>query len=213
MYENETLNTTTIERNMKKLIILIKDPFKVIKENKGEFLIWFLFTILTGQFGILANFIVRNYTSGTSISNSIYIESSNGSFYTFVIALVASLLGPVFLNFIKSERIQFRTLKTFTVIVAIFFLFVTGIIYASIQSTTMGNIPIGKLHIDITQTAIYVFAIFFASYGYCILGLESSNLNFNNINDPLFNEQNDEHVEEILHAEPLLNQDQNGIEL
>lgn len=198
---------------MKKLIILIKDPFKIIEENKSEFLIWFLFTILSGQLGILANVIVRNYTNETSISNSIYIESSNGSFYTFVIALIASLLGPIFLNFIKSERIQFRTLKTFTVIVAIFFLFVTSVIYASIQSTTVGSSLIGSLKIDITQTIIYIFAIFFASYCYCILGLESSNINFNNINDPLFNEQNDEHVEEILHAEPMLNRDQNGIEL
>jgi hypothetical protein len=198
---------------MKKLFILIRDPFKVIQENKSDFLIWFLFTIVTGQFGILANFIVRHYTSGTSISNSIYIESTNGSFYTFSIALIASLLGPIFLNFIKSERIQFRTLKTFTIIVAIFYLFITGIIYASLHSKFISSSLIGNLNIDITQTVIYVFAIIFASYGYCILRLELSQLNFNSINDPLFNEQNDEHVEEILHAEPLLNRDPNGIEL
>ena len=196
-----------------RLFILIRDPFKVIQENKSDFLIWFLFTIVTGQFGILANFIVRHYTSGTSLSNSIYIESTNGSFYTFAIALIASLLGPIFLNFIKSERIQFRTLKTFTIIVAIFYLFITGIIYASLHSKFISSSLIGNLSIDITQTVIYVFAIIFASYGYCILRLELSHLNFNNINDPLFNEQNDEQVEKILHAEPLLNHDPNGIEL
>lgn len=198
---------------MKKLLILIKDPFKVITESKSDFFIWFLFTIVTGQFGILANFIVRHYTSETSFSNSIYIESMNGSFYTFAIALIASLLGPIFLNFIKSDRIQFRTLKTFTIIIAIFYLFITGIIYTSIQSKIIGSSTLGNLRIDFTQTIIYIFAIIFASYGYCILRLESSNLNFNNINDPLFNEQNDEHVEEILVAEPLLNQDPNGIQL
>jgi uncharacterized protein YacL len=198
---------------MKKLLTLIKDPFKVIKESKSDFLIWFLFTIVTGQFGILANFIVRSYTSETTLSNSIYIESMNGSFYTFAIALIASLLGPMFLNFIKSDRIQFRTLKTFTIIMAIFYLFITGIIYASIQSKIISSSILSNLKIDNTQTIIYIFAIIFASYGYCILRLESSNLNFNNLNDPLFNEQNDEHVDEILVAEPLLNRDPNGIQL
>lgn len=198
---------------MRRIFILIKDPFKVIDDNKGEFIIWFLFTIITGQFGILANFIVRYYTKGTTLSDSIYIESKSGSFYTFVIALIASLLGPIFVNFIKSDRIQFRTLKTFTVILSIFFLFITSVIYASIQSTTVANFEIIDLNIDITQTIIYVFAILFASYCYCILSLETSNLNFNNLNDPLFNEQNDEHVEQMLDQEPHLNQDKNGIAL
>jgi hypothetical protein len=198
---------------MKKFIILLKDPFKVIKESKSDFLIWFLFTIVTGQFGILANFIVRHYTSETSLTNSIYIESMNGSFYTFAIALIASLLGPIFLNFIKSDRIHFRTLKTFTIITAIFYLFIAGIIYASIQSKFVESSITRNLKIDFTQTIIYIFAIIIASYGFCILRLETSNLNFNNINDPLFNEQNDEHVAEILGAEPLLNQDINGIQL
>jgi hypothetical protein len=198
---------------MNKFIILIKDPFKVIKENKSDFFIWFLFTIVTGQFGILANFIVRHYTSETSLSHSIYIESINGSFYTFAIALIASLLGPIFLNFINLDRIQFRTLKIFTIIIAIFYLFITGIIYTSIQSKFIGSSIIGNLKIDFTQTIIYIFAIIFASYGYCILRLETSNLNFNNINEPLFNEQNDEHVAEILRAKPLLKQDPSGIQL
>jgi hypothetical protein len=198
---------------IKKLYIIIKDPYKVIKEDKSDFLIWFLFTIMTGQFGILANFIVRAFKSGTGISSSIYIESINGSFYTFAIALIASLLGPIFVNFIKYDRIQFRTLKTYTIIVAIFYLFITAIVYASIQSKSNTIINTSEFNIDYTQTLIYLFAIIFASYGYCVLRLEMSNINFNNINDPLFNEQNDEHVAEILHVEPLLNQDQNGIEL
>lgn len=198
---------------MKNLFIIIKDPFKVIRENKSDFLIWFLFTILTGQFGILANFIVRYYTSETSLTHSIYIESTNGSFYTFSIALIASLLGPIFLNFIRSDRIQFRTLKTFTIIIAIFYLFITGIIYTSIQSKSSSVLSFDNFNLDITQTVIYIFGIAFASYGYCILRLELSNINFNNLNDPLFNEQNDENVEEILNAEPLLNQDPNGIQL
>ncbi|SDI76338.1 hypothetical protein SAMN05421846_11332 [Chryseobacterium taeanense] len=198
---------------MKNLIILIKDPFKVIKEDKSDFLIWLIFTIITGQLGIFANFIVRHYTNNTSLKNSIYIESTNGSFYTFSIALIASLLGPIFINFIKSDKIQFRTLKTFTIIIAIFYLFIAGIVYTSIQSKNKTVILSKNIESDFSQLIIYIFAIIFASYGYCILKLESSTLNFSNINDPLFSEQNNENVESLLNSEQSLNQDPNGIEL
>ena len=198
---------------MSKLFILVREPFKVIVEDKVDFIIWFLFTIVTGQFGILANFIVRSYTRGTGLSLSILIESINGSFYTFAIALIASLLGPIFVNFVRSEKIKFRTLKTFTIIIAIFYLFVTAIIYASIQSKSSISFSHTNLVIDRTQLGIYLFAIILASYGYCILRLEKSKLDFEKINDPLFSEQNDNHVEQIIIDEQMLNYDPNGIEL
>lgn len=67
--------------------------------------------------------------------------------------------------------------------------------------------------IDGTQAISYLFAIIFTSYGYCILRLESSNLDFNNIDDPIFNEQNDANVETLLSAEGLLTEDDKGIKL
>lgn len=106
---------------MNKAIILIFDPFKVVTEKKDEFFIWFLFTIVAGQIGIIANIIVRYYANSTPISTSIFFDSNNGSFYTFSIVLVASLLGPLFINSIKSTKLKFRTLKTFTIIASIFF--------------------------------------------------------------------------------------------
>lgn len=202
-----------ILKSIWRLFILIKDPFKVIREDKSEFLIWFIFTILTGQLGIFANMIVRYYANNTTLQNSIYIESINGSFYTFSIAIIASLLGPIFINFVKSDKIQFRTLKTFTIIIAIFYLFMAGTIYAAIQSKDKSFMSFDNINIDFTQFLIYFLALIFSAYCYSILKLESSKLNFNHINDPLFNEQNDENVEELLNSEQSLNQDPNGIEL
>lgn len=198
---------------MNNLFILIKDPFKVISERKGEFFIWFLFTIITGQIGIIANFIVRYYTNETPISHSIYEDSINGSFYTFSIALVASLLGPMFINFINSKKLQFRTLKTFTIIFSIFFLFITGLIYASIQSNSSLSLTNIVLKIDKTQLVIYALALILASYGYCILRLESSGLDFHFIDDPIFSEVDDKNVEETIAASKSIKQDENGIEL
>ena len=198
---------------MEKAFTLFGGPFKVITERKGEFLIWLLFTIITGQFGILANLIVRSYASDTSISQSLLIDSVNGSFYTFSIALVASVLGPIFINFINSKKLPFRTLKTFTIIAAIFYLFFAAIIYAAVQAKDAIGTVFKNISIDYTQLVLYFVAIAFAIWGYCILRLESSGLDFNAINDPLFNEQDDENVEETMEAARDVQQDDNGIAL
>lgn len=198
---------------MIKAITLLGEPFKVITEKKGEFLIWLLFTIVTGQFGILANLIVRSYANGTSISQSLLIDSVNGSFYTFSIALVASGLGPIFINFINSKRLPFRKLKTFTIIIAIFYLFFASIIYAAVQAKDSTGTILQNSSIDYTQLVLYVAAIAFAIWGYCILGLEFSGLNFNAIDDPIYNEQDDENVEETIVAGRNVEQDENGIAL
>ena len=198
---------------MKNAITLIRDPLRVISEKKSEFIIWLLFTIVTGQFGIFANLIVRAYTNDTSISQSLLIDSMNGSFYTFSIALVASVLGPIFINFINSKKLPFRTLKTFTIIIAIFYLFVAAIIYAAVQANESSNTSAQIISIDFSQLILYVIAIAFAIYGYCILRLESSGLDFNVLDDPLFNEQDDEKVEETMEQGRDVSQDENGIAL
>lgn len=198
---------------MKNAITLIRDPLRVISERKSEFIIWLLFTIVTGQFGIFANLIVRAYTNDTSISQSLLIDSMNGSFYTFSIALVASVLGPIFINFINSKKLPFRTLKTFTIIIAIFYLFVAAIIYAAVQANESSNASTQAISVDFSQLILYAIAIAFAIYGYCILRLESSGLDFNVLDDPLFNEQDDEKVEETMEQGRDVSQDENGIAL
>lgn len=194
---------------MKKLI----DPFKVISEKKSEFVIWAIFTIVTGQIGIVANFIVRTYTSDTSVISSIYKDSINGSFYTFSIALVASMLGPIFILLINNDRLQFRTIKVFTIISAILFLFVTGTIYASVQANVSVSEDIVNYKVDYTQLIIYFFAIILASYGYCILRLEDSSINFDSINDPPYNEIDDKKVEETIVEGAMIGNDNKGNKL
>lgn len=198
---------------MKNAITLVRDPLKVIVEKKGEFIIWLLFTIVTGQFGILANLIVRTYTSDTSITESLLIDSLNGSFYTFSIALVASTLGPIFINFIASEKLPFRTLKTFTIIGAIFYLFIAAIVYAAVQTNIPTHYSQTDISIDLSQLVLYAVAIGFAIYGYCILRLESSELDFDTLNDPIFNEQDDEKVVETIEQGKEVSHDDNGIAL
>lgn len=198
---------------MKKITQLLFNPFKIISENRGEFYIWFLFTIITGQFGIIANVLVRKFTNGTPISYSILMDSINGSFYTFSIALVASLLGPIFIDFINSKKLYFKTLKTFTIIISIFYLFITGIIYASIQSTNIDSSITENIAIDYTQVAVYLSAILLVSYGYCILRLDRKKDDFDHLDDPMFNEIDDKKVEKVIEDKGNVKTDSKGVEL
>lgn len=195
------------------MIKKLLSPYKVIKDNISEFIIWFLFTIIMGQAGIIAKVLIRKYSNETPIFQSIYSDSISGNFYTFAIALVAAVLGPLFINLINSEKLKFKSIKVLTIIAAIFFLFITGIIYASVQSKNLNQTGIVDLSIDWTQLLLYIFAIAFASYGYSILRLELSKQNFNDVDDPLFNEEDDINVKEVFDLTEDLVTDKNGVEL
>jgi len=88
-----------------------------------------------------------------------------------------------------------------------------AIVYAAVQAKDLSGTIFQNISIDYTQLTLYLAAIAFAIWGYCILRLESSGLDFNAIDDPLFNEQDDENVEETIAAGRNVEQDENGIAL
>ncbi len=198
---------------MRKTIQLLRDPLSVILENRSEFTIWFLFTIITGQIGIIVNMIIRHYSEGASITASIIVDSINGSFYTFSIALVASTLGPLFINLINSKVLRFKSLKIYTIIISFFFLIFSGIVYAVIQSKSGINIDLKKIEIDWTQFIVYLMAILIVFYGYCILRLENDPDKYKSLDDPPFNEVDDEEVNERIVQSKKITNDGKGVKL
>src|SRR5690606_17057025 len=98
-------------------------------------------------------------------------------------------------------------------IVSIFFLFITGIIYAAIQSTNSNSNIIENISIDYTQVVIYISAILIVSYGYCILRLDRKKADFGHLDDPMFNEVDDKNVEEVIAEKEKVVKDSKGVEL
>lgn len=90
---------------------------------------------------------------------------------------------------------------------------ITGLIYAAVQSQHSAQTLAPSLVIDWTQLITYIFSIALVSYGYCILRLEHSTLDFSDIDDPLWIEQDDERVEEVIANSEELTSDDDGIEL
>lgn len=153
------------------IIKYIVDPFNIIISNKPEFFIWFMFAILGGQLGILCNLIIRFFAHDKSIISSIYLDSSNGNFYTFSIALCASSLGPLFTSFmVDKDKLQFSRLKIITISCIIFFLIFSSVIYAAVQSkvSTIAGRSM-DYEIDFFQLIVYLTAVFIAMYSYCLI--------------------------------------------
>jgi len=190
----------------------IIDPFKIIKNNKLEFFIWFVFTIFAGQLGILANIIIRYFMYSVPIGQSIYLDSSSGSFYTFAIAIAASALGPLFVHFIKNKKPKFTSIKIVTIILVIFFLILSGIIYASVQMKSFSFNEIVDLTIDTPQITIYFLSIFIALYAFCLLKIESPE--YAHLEDEsTFYEQDDAKVKEVVSESYSLSDDGAGVKL
>ncbi|MEO3988144.1 hypothetical protein [Plesiomonas shigelloides] len=196
---------------MYKPFTYIFDPFKIIKDNKLEFFIWFVFTILAGQLGILANIIIRYFSHSMSISQAIYLDSASGSFYTYAIAVAASALGPLFANFIKNKKPEFTSIKIVSIIVVMFFLILSGIIYAAVQikALSANGIPMGvNLTLDMPQFTIYVLSIFIGLYTYCLLKISTPD--YEHLEDS-FCEIDDATVRSVVKESKSKNDDGSGV--
>ncbi|MHB2105834.1 hypothetical protein OC523_006760 [Vibrio vulnificus] len=196
---------------MYKPFTYIFDPFKVIKDNKLEFFIWFVFTILAGQLGILANIIIRYFSHSMSISQAIYLDSASGSFYTYAIAVAASALGPLFANFIKNKKPEFTSIKIVSIIVVMFFLILSGIIYAAVQikALSANGIPMDvNLTLDMPQFTIYVLSIFIGLYTYCLLKISTPG--YEHLEDSFY-EIDDATVRDVVKESKSKNDDGSGV--
>lgn len=163
-------------------------PFDAIRKNKREFFIWIVFTVVCVQMGIIANIIIRYYSHSIPLDQSIYIEGSSGSFYTFSIALIASALGPMFVTFFSS-KLEFKTIKIISIILLIILLQLSGIIYAATQSKDLILPNSNDLTFGLTQPIIYVISIVLVCYTFGVLKLNATA--HTDINDESYIEKED----------------------
>lgn len=104
-------------------------PLQVVKEEKGTFFLWFLFTIIAGLIGPIINAVNRCAMGNETLLSSLDKDCENGTFYTFSIVLIASSIGLLFIKLIN-EKIQFKNRKLYFVAICIFPMFFAGIFYS-----------------------------------------------------------------------------------
>lgn len=184
---------------IKRILKLFKnliEPLDIINIEKSFFYVWFIFTVLAGQIGIITNIILRSSFHNISIEESIYMDSIAGNFYTYSIALFASTLGLLFVNIIERNPTKFKSFKVFLLIITIFSLFFSGIYYSTVAINTNNDTSIKVTYfvVDWPQTLFLILSIIFAVYTFCITRLDLNYEKFKHLDDN-FAEQDDMEVE------------------
>lgn len=201
-------------KGVMKYIKLIFEPLKVIKIERNYFILWFVFTVLAGQIGVITNVILRGSFKNYSISESLLLDSNNGSFYTYAIALFASTLGLLFVNIIERNPTKFKSFKVFLLVLTIFSLFFAGIYYSAstIKSINDVNLTFKDIKIDWSQLIFLILSIIFAVYTFSITRLDMNYERFKHLDDN-YAEKDDENVDDLGGKAGVVKTDKKGNKL
>lgn len=168
---------------------LFRPLVELFKEyNRSATVLWFVFTIFAAQIGPLVNIIkhaifhdgcgVTGDTSfWTAVQESLCLDSRYGSFYTFSIVLIASVLSPLFIGLIEEHEIHFKKMKIFAVVVAIFTLFFGGVFYSfsTLNVNTYDFLKNATFSVDKSQTFFFILAILVALYAFGLTRMNKEN--------------------------------------
>lgn len=174
-------------KSIGEFITFIAQPLKVICFHKISFFLWMSFTLFGGLIGIVIS-VVRYTLFGTyKLSQAIYIESTNGSFYTYSIAIVASVLSGVFIIFAEKETLNFRRYQIPFITLSIFLMFFGGVFYALAKNTgslIISEIPEpSQIEVDWKQLSIFAISVVFSIYSFCVCRIDDHRPYFNNVSD------------------------------
>ena len=199
------------QKPKKGIFKLLITPLGAIGESRIEFAVWFLFTVIAGQLGIIFNIIYRSIFSSYSLKQAIYMDSINGSFYTYSIALLATSIGIIFVNFFENTIIQFKVVKIFTLMAVLFSWLFASIFYAYSQSKeTPLNFENMSFQIDKAQSFFFLFSILIAIYAFSVIKLELNAQKYSALETENYATKDDEQVERLNSSSISANKDSKG---
>ena len=156
----------------------IKEPFKYIKLELSRSLIWIIFTVIFGLFGIIFN--IWAHVQDKTWYNAILTEFQVNSFYTYSIVLLASSAGNLFMKLDKDKMLWFSDIKLWLIIVLFVILFISSFLCQGVEKLPCYNW---------FQLGYFIFAVLMSIYSFCVVHL-------------------DEHPDSFAHLIGKLNQDE-----
>ena len=157
-------------------------PFETLLFHKLELFLWFAFVIVAGLLGVIINIIKRWIFDGWDFFVALGPDSAAGSFYTFSLVMISSLIYPLFSRFIKSEKPEYRKIHIVFITILIFTLLFCGIYYSfSTLNQPMeayDGLHNNEMHIDYSQSFFFVLVIIFSvySFGLTLIGQHEEEL-------------------------------------
>lgn len=141
--------------------------------------LWFIFTVGLSLIGTIANIIKiaflnipgidEKYTFWDRVVYSVSQDCKSGTFYTFAIVLVASMLYPLFEGFLKHE-FNYINARVLSIIAALLLLVFGGMFYSfsSVGNKTFVESDELISYVDWYQFGFLLLAIIVASYSFSV---------------------------------------------
>ena len=179
MDNSEKLKSSRINNILLRAILA---PLETLLFHKVELFLWFSFVIVAGLLGVIINIIKRCIFDGWDFFVALGPDSAAGSFYTFSLVMISSLIYPLFSRFIKSEKPEYRKIHIVFITILIFTLLFCGIYY-SFSTLNQPMEAYDGLHnnnmcIDYSQSFFFVLVIIFSvySFGLTLIGQHEEEL-------------------------------------
>lgn len=179
MDNSEKLKSSRINNIFLRVILA---PLETLLFHKIELFLWFAFVIVAGLLGIIINIIKRWIFDGWDFFVALGPDSAAGSFYTFSLVMISSLIYPLFSRFIKSEKPEYRKIHIVYITILIFTLLFCGVFY-SFSTLNQPMEAYDGLHnnnmcLDYSQLLFFVLSIVFSvySFGLTLIGQHEEEL-------------------------------------
>lgn len=179
MDNSEKLKSSRINNTFLRAILA---PLETLLFHKLELFLWFTFVIVAGLLGVIINIIKRWIFDGWDFFVALGPDSAAGSFYTFSLVMISSLIYPLFSRLIKSEKPEYRKIHIVFITILIFTLLFCGIYY-SFSTLNQPMEAYDRLHnknmqIDFSQSFFFVLVIIFSvySFGLTLIGQHEDEL-------------------------------------
>lgn len=168
-------------------------PFKVIRYTGLEFLVWIAYSLVGGLIGILVSLAKHWwFDSNKGLSKALSIEFGSGSFYTYSIAMLASVLSMVFISFVRNKELEFKRYKLAIITICILVLVFGGVFYAlSVDLGVPSTFSFCNSQVWL-QTLVFVISVVIAIYAFSVTRLDDNKEKFEDINDSSFDNRQKE---------------------
>lgn len=163
-------NSRKQEKDWKVFLKGLIGPFEVCRYHKVDTFIWFMFTLVASQLGTIINVINRVVFMGWDFQVALCPESASGTFYTFALVMISSLLCPLFMSIIRAERPTFNKLRMVFVTILFFLLIMAAVLYAfstqNIDVCDYSKLKNKDVVPDLLQLAFFIITVLAAIYAF-----------------------------------------------
>lgn len=145
-------------------------PIVVCCFHKVDAFIWLMFTLVASQLGTIINVINRVVFQGWDFQVALCSESASGTFYTFALVMISSLMSPLFISIVNRKPPTYNRLKMVFATILIFVLIMAAVFYAfsaqNIEIINFASLKKSDVTADWWQMSFYLFTVFASIYAF-----------------------------------------------